>query len=109
MVGSLKENEEPPIMPLGAPSDITVYDRVVVGSDGKPASLTTVFHAAAIAAAADARLVIVSGYTPESETKTTATGKRVPGVRRLLYGEEAARAALRTTINELSNERVRNT
>jgi maltose/moltooligosaccharide transporter len=33
----------------------------------------------------------------------------VPGVRQLLYGEEAARAALRTSINELSNERVRNT
>ncbi len=27
----------------------------------------------------------------------------------MLYGEEAARAALRTSINELSNERVRNT
>ncbi len=52
---------------------------------------------------------MVAAYTPESEAKTTATGKRVPGVRRLLYGEEAARAALRTTINELSNERVRNT
>lgn len=104
-----KENEESSIMPLGAPSDITVYDRVVVGSDGTPASLKTVFHAAAVAAAADARLVIVSAYTPESEAKTTATGKQVPGVRRLLYGEEAARAALRTSINELSNERVRNT
>jgi maltose/moltooligosaccharide transporter len=104
-----KENEESPIMPLGGPTDITVYDRVVVGSDGTPTSLKTVFHAAAIATAADARLVIVSAYTPESEANTTATGKRVPGVRRLLYGEEAARAALRTSINELSNERVRNT
>ena len=104
-----KENEESPIMPLGGPTDITVYDRVVVGSDGTPTSLKTVLHAAAIAAAADARLVIVSAYTPESEAKTTATGKRLPGVRRLLYGEEAARAALRTSINELSNERVRNT
>ncbi len=104
-----KENEESSIMPLGAPSEITVYDRVVVGSDGTPASLKTVRHAAAVAAAADARLVVVSAYTPESEAKTTATGKRVPGVRRLLYGEEAARAALRTSVNELSNERVRNT
>ena len=96
-------------MPLGGPTEITVYDRVVVGSDGTPASLKTVRHAAGIASAADARLVVVSAYTPELEAKTTATGKRVPGVRRLLYGEEAARAALRTSINELSNERVRNT
>jgi maltose/moltooligosaccharide transporter len=102
-----KENEESPIMPLGGPTDITVYDRVVVGSDGTPTSLKTVFHAAAVAAAA--RLVIVSAYTLDSEAKTTATGKRVPGVRRLLYGEEAARAALRTSIKELSTERVRNT
>src|SRR3712207_885613 len=104
-----RETEESPIMPLGAPTDITVYDRVVVGSDGTPTSLKTVRHAAAVAAAADARLVVVSAYTPESEARTTATGKRVPGVRQLLYGEEAARAALRTSINELSNERVRNT
>jgi maltose/moltooligosaccharide transporter len=87
---------------------ITVYDRVVVGSDGTPTSLKTVRHAAAVAAAADARLVVVSAYTPESQARTTATGKRLP-VRQLLYGEEAARAALRTSINELSNERVRNT
>jgi maltose/moltooligosaccharide transporter len=33
----------------------------------------------------------------------------VPNVRQLLYGEEAATAALRTSVNELSNERVRNT
>jgi maltose/moltooligosaccharide transporter len=104
-----KENEESPVMPLGGPTEITVYDRVVVGSDGTPASLKTVRHAAAVAAAADARLVVVSAYTPESEAKTTATGKRLPGTRQLLYGEEAARAALRTSINELSNERVRNT
>ena len=104
-----KENEESPIMPLGAPSDITVYDRVVVGSDGTPASLKTVRHAAAVAAAADAQLLVVSAYTPESEIERTATGKRMPGARQLLYGEDAARAALRTSIRELSNERVRNT
>ena len=34
-----KENEESPIMPLGGPTEITVYDRVVVGSDGTPTSL----------------------------------------------------------------------
>src|SRR3712207_2283299 len=102
------ETEESPIMPLGAPTEITVYDRVVVGSDGTPTSLKTVRHAAGVAAAADAQLVVVTAYTPESEARTTATGKRVPGVRQVRDGEEAARAARRTSINELSNERVRN-
>jgi maltose/moltooligosaccharide transporter len=104
-----KENEESPFMPLGGPTEITVYDRVVVGSDGTPTSLKTVRRAAAVASAADAQLVVVSAYTPESQIERTATGKRVPNVRQLLYGEEAARAALRTSVNELSNERVRNT
>jgi len=37
-----KETEESPIMPLGAPRRIeNVYNRVVVGSDGSPASLAT--------------------------------------------------------------------
>lgn len=102
-----KETEESPIMPLGAPRHITVYDRVVVGSDGTPASLKTVGHAAGVASAADAQLVVVSAYTPEAEAERTATGKRVPGVRRLLYGEEAARAALRTSMKQLDAERVR--
>jgi maltose/moltooligosaccharide transporter len=102
------ETEESPIMPLGTPREITVYDRVVVGSDGTPASLKTVEHAAGVADAADAQLVVVTAYTPESERKTTATGKRVPGVRQLLYGEDAARAALRTSVNHLAAERVRN-
>jgi maltose/moltooligosaccharide transporter len=102
------ETEESPIMPLGAPREITVYDRVVVGSDGTPASLKTVEHAAGVADAADAQLVVVTAYTPESERAATATGKRVPGTRRLLYGEEAARAALRTSVNHLAAERVRN-
>jgi maltose/moltooligosaccharide transporter len=103
-----RENEESSVMPLGAPTEITVYDRVVVGSDGTPASLKTVHHAAAVAAAADARLVVVSAYNPEPPngraSRTAAAGEHQE-----LYGEEAARAALRTSINELSNERVRNT
>lgn len=31
----------------------------------------------------------------------------MPGFRRLLYGEDAARAALRTSVKELDAERVR--
>ena len=37
-------------------------------------------------------MLVVSAYTSESQP-VTATGKRVPGIRWLLYGEEAARAA----------------
>src|ERR671916_1861507 len=43
------EDEESPIMPLGAPRSIRVYDQVIVGSDGSPASLHTVGHAAGVA------------------------------------------------------------
>ena len=57
------------------------------------------------------KLQVLVASLPASSVATTltATGKRVPNVRQLLYGEEAARAALRTSVNELSNERVRNT
>jgi hypothetical protein len=37
-------------------------------------------------------MVVVSAYTSELQ-RVTAAGKRVPSIRRLLYGEEAARAA----------------
>ena len=56
------EDEESPLMPLGAPREISVYDQVIVGSDGSPASLHAVGHAAGIANAAEARLVVVSAY-----------------------------------------------
>jgi hypothetical protein len=35
--------------------------------------------------------MVVSAYTSEPQ-RVTAAGKRVPGIRRLLYGEEATRA-----------------
>jgi maltose/moltooligosaccharide transporter len=52
-------------------------------------------------------MVVVSAYTSEPQ-RVTATGKRVPGIRRLLYGEEAARAALRTSVKQTVAERARN-
>src|SRR4051794_29197813 len=56
------EEDESPIMPLGGKRSITVYDRVVVGSDGTPASLYSVDRAAEVAQAAQARLVVVTAY-----------------------------------------------
>jgi maltose/moltooligosaccharide transporter len=76
----------------------------VVGSDGTPASLVTVGHAAGVADAADAQLVVVSAYNPETE----GNGERGDGVRPELYGEEAAREALRSSVRQLQMNRVRN-
>jgi len=43
------EADESPIMPLGGKRSITVYDQVVVGSDGTPTSLYSVYRAAEVA------------------------------------------------------------
>jgi maltose/moltooligosaccharide transporter len=104
-----KETEESDIMPLGAPRRIdAVYDRVIVGSDGSPASLVTVGHAAGVATAADAQLVVVSAYNPETQGNG-ADGRRANGgARQELHGEEAAREALRKSMRQLQAERVRN-
>jgi maltose/moltooligosaccharide transporter len=103
-----KETEESDIMPLGAPRRIdNVYDRVIVGSDGTPNGLRTVSHAAGVAAAADAQLVVVSAYNPERQGDG-ANGGRTNSVRRELLGEEAAREALRASVRQLQKERVRN-
>jgi maltose/moltooligosaccharide transporter len=107
LVSPPPETEESPIMPLGAPRHITIYDRVIVGSDGTPNSLKTVGHAAGVADAADAQLVVVSAYRPERE-HDGANGKRGDGVRQELYGEEAAREALSASVHQLKLERARN-
>ena len=102
------ETEESAIMPLGSPRRITaVYDRVVVGSDGTPASLYTVGHAAGVAQAADAQLVVVSAYRPEATEDDVTAGRLGPGVRPELYGEEAARNALRASVKQLKRDRAR--
>src|SRR4026207_145729 len=46
------EADESPIVPLGSKRSITVYDRVVVGSDGTPTSLADVDRAEGRAAPA---------------------------------------------------------
>src|SRR5215217_741742 len=103
-----KETEESPIMPLGAPRRIdNVYNRVVVGSDGTPASLVTVGHAAGVATAADADLFVVSAYRPQPRPGQ-ATPTPTAGERQELYGEEAAREAILRSVKELKRERARN-
>ena len=56
-------DEDSSIMPLG-PRHITVYNRVIVGSDGTPSSLYAVDRAHAVAAEAEAQVVVVSAYSP---------------------------------------------
>jgi maltose/moltooligosaccharide transporter len=71
------EQDESPIMPLGSHRAITVYDRVVVGSDGTPTSLYAVDRAAEVAQAAQARLVVVTAYR-DGDSGTTPARLRPP-------------------------------
>src|SRR5690348_2289640 len=99
-----QEADESPIMPLGSKRSITVYDRVVVGSDGTPTSLYAVDRAAEVAEAAQARLVVVTAYR-DGDPGPAATS--VEGSHRHLYGAEAARKALEKSVTGLTKERVR--
>jgi maltose/moltooligosaccharide transporter len=97
------EVDESPIMPLGARRSITVYDRVVVGSDGTPTSLYAVDRAAEVAQAAQARLVVVTAYNED----TSRAGSTREGMHRNLYGLETARKALDQSVSALTRERAR--
>jgi maltose/moltooligosaccharide transporter len=98
------EADESPIVPLGSKRSITVYDRVVVGSDGTPTSLYAVDRAAEVAEAAQARLVVVTAYR-EDESGPASTV--VEGGHRDLYGVEVARNALAKSVSGLTKERAR--
>src|SRR5215211_2084418 len=98
------EVDESPIMPLGAKRSITVYDRVVVGSDGTPTSLYAVDRAAEVAEAAQARLVIVTAYRDDDQGSATGAAE---GAHRDLYGFDAGTKALNKSVNGLLRERVR--
>src|SRR4051812_44264570 len=95
------EADESPIMPLGGRRSITVYDRVVVGSDGTPTSLYAVDRAAEVAEAAQARLVVVTAYRDGQEAAAEAGGHRE------LYGMQAASKAMNKSVSGLLKERVR--
>jgi maltose/moltooligosaccharide transporter len=98
------EADESPIMPLGSKRSITVYDRVVVGSDGTPTSLYAVDRAAEVAQAAQAKLVVVTAYT---EGDPSSAPSRSEGLHRDVYGADAARKALDKSITGLTRERAR--
>ena len=97
------EDDESDLMPLGGPRNITVYDRVIVGSDGSPSSLYAVDRAPAVAAEADAHVIVVSAYNPGLDIGI-APGD---GPRKELYGQEAAKNALSATVRHLTSDRVR--
>jgi maltose/moltooligosaccharide transporter len=71
-----------------------VYDEVIVGTDGTPASLVTVGHAAGVAHAAEAHLVVVTAYDDEAPKGDGASGGR-----QLVHGRSAAEAALRASVD----------
>jgi maltose/moltooligosaccharide transporter len=98
------EADESPIVPLGSKRSITVYDRVVVGSDGTATSLYTVDRAAEVAQAAQARLVVVTAYR-NADPSTAAPA--VEGAHRDLFGAETARKALERSVTGLTRERIR--
>ena len=91
-------DEDSNIMPLG-PRHITVYNQVIVGSDGTPSSLYAVDRAHAVAAEAEAQVVVVSAYSP--------TGKAIEGDRKLVADAAAAHQAMRATVEHLTSDRVR--
>src|ERR671921_1542448 len=82
------EADESPIMPLGGQRSITVYDRVVVGSDGPATSLYAVDRAAEVAQADQARLVVVTAYRDDDPATTPSQRE---GLHRDLFGADAAR------------------
>ena len=97
------EQDESPIVPLGGRRSITVYDRVVVGSDGTPTSLYAVDRAAEVAQAAQARLVVVTAYRDDGP----GGGATSAGMHRDVFGADAARSALQESITGLTRERAR--
>jgi maltose/moltooligosaccharide transporter len=98
------EADESPIMPLGAKRSITVYDRVVVGSDGAPTSLYAVDRAAEVAQAAQAKLVVVTAYRDDGPGTDP---NPVEGAHRDLHGFKAASKALNASVTGLTRERAR--
>jgi maltose/moltooligosaccharide transporter len=98
------EADESPIVPLGGKRSITVYDRVVVGSDGTATSLYAVDRAAEVAQAAQARLVVVTAYREGSADEAPGTAT---GLHRDILGADAAREALNKSVTALTRERAR--
>jgi maltose/moltooligosaccharide transporter len=102
-VNAPRPDEDSSVIPLGGQREITVYDRVVVGSDGSPSALYAVARAQEIASAAEARIVVVTAFEPDGEQRPH---EPVRG-RKLLYGADAARAAMHKAVVALTSDRIR--
>jgi maltose/moltooligosaccharide transporter len=98
------EADESPIVPLGHHRAISVYDKVVVGSDGTPTSLYAVDRAAEVATAAQARLVVVTAYQEGDASTAPSPSERL---HRDIYGAEPAGRALEKSVTGLTRDRVR--
>jgi hypothetical protein len=73
-------SEESDFMPLGR-HHISVYRDVVVGTDGTDASMFAVDRAHAVAAEADAHVLVVSAYNPGRQggrSDCTAARRQAP-------------------------------
>src|SRR5580765_3868935 len=89
-------DEESALIPLG-PRHISVYDHVIVGSDGTPSSLYAVDRAHAVAAEAGSPVLVVSAYS--SDSRSAARGRPT--------SRHEAEAAMKTTVQHLTSDRVR--
>jgi maltose/moltooligosaccharide transporter len=96
-------DDESDFMPLGR-HHISVYRRVIVGSDGTDASMYAVDRAHAVAAAADAHVLVVSAYNTGAEP----TAPIPAGARREIYGRETALQALRRSVQHMTSDHVHN-
>jgi maltose/moltooligosaccharide transporter len=103
-VNAPDEADESPIIPLGSKRSISVYDRVVVGSDGTPTSLYAVDRAAEVAQAAQAKLIVVTAYSEGEAAENESADERA---HRDMYGVDAGRAALAKSVTSLTRERAR--
>ncbi len=93
------EDEESPLDPAGcAAADPAVYNQVIVGSDGTPTSLVTVGHAAGVAHAAEAKLVVVTAYDEGTKQEAVTT----EGKHQMLYGRSAAEAAMSASLKAIT-------
>ncbi|MFI5890130.1 MFS transporter [Actinoplanes sp. NPDC051513] len=101
------EADESPIVPLGSKRSISVYDRVVVGSDGTATSLYAVDRAAEVAQAAQAKLVVVTAYRADSGKSEPANTEPPAGSHRDIFGVDTAREALEKSVTGLTRERAR--
>jgi maltose/moltooligosaccharide transporter len=99
-----REDEDSPVMPLGAHRQITAYDRVIVGSDGSPSALEAVERARTVAEAAEVPLTVVTAYTPDGQA---GRAQQDVGGRKRLYGENEARVAMHKTMEKLTSDRIR--